>query len=171
MGRRAKLNISECNFQKYLLNNYVDKDGDKVSDRELWSSDKFMNDTGLFRKDKHSTKKVMVSMGTISYWKKKLGVDEKCIYHYHTTITKKISEPFESWSRLNNAGHSKKKVTTDLARRSDLVKILNLSSEFKKYSVNIIMDYMRSIWRDTGMNVEQETQRVMELLDSKGGGN
>ncbi|MGL4209939.1 MAG: hypothetical protein ACRCRT_00170 [Cetobacterium somerae] len=167
VGRKTKLKITEDKFQKYLLENYIDNDGDKVSDRELWSSDKFMNITGIYRKDKYSDKKIMVSLGTVSYWKKKLNINEKSIFHYHRTITKRIKNTvmYDEWSRMNNTGHQKKKVITDLSRRTDLIKILNLGAEFKSYSVDIIMEYMRDIWRVANKDIEKETENVMKQLD------
>lgn len=168
MGRRARLKISESDFQMYLLENYIDSAGDKVSDRELWSSDEFIEKTGLFKKDKFSTKKLMVSMGTVSYWKKKLEITEESIFHYHTVMSKRLkpNADFEKWSRKNNAGHSKKKQNDEKTRRANLVKILNLDSNFKKYSVDIIMNYMRDIWKLSNLDVEAETSRIMNLLDS-----
>jgi hypothetical protein len=167
MARRTRLKISEDEFLQYLLDNYVDGGGNKVSDRQLWGSEEFFKKTGLFKKDKYSSKMILVSMGTVSYWKKKLNIDEHSIYHYHATITKRICETtFDEWSRKHNLGHKKKKIVTDLSRRSDLVKILNLSSDFRVYTVDMIIKYMRDIWRLANKDVDYETRLVMEKLDS-----
>ena len=93
---KNKLKISEHDFKNYLLNHYVDEEGNKVSDRVLWSTQEFFDYTGMYAVNKFTEERQICSTGTISYWKKKLELKEEDIYDYHKNITKKNSACFNS---------------------------------------------------------------------------
>lgn len=162
-----KLKLSDEDFKEFLLDNYIDQNGNKVSDRELWSSESFMEKTGMFKLDRFSKKKLCCSTGTISYWKKKLNVREKDVFDYNQKITQKILNKikYEEWSKMNNRGYHKIELETPDRRKNRLIRILGLDQTFRNYTFEEIMRLIESFWEDMGLNVEQQKLEVYEQLE------
>lgn len=166
-----KLKLSDEEFKFYLLDNYIDENGNKVSDRELWSTPEFMEKTGLFKIDRFSKRKLCCSTGTISYWKKKLSVREKDVFDYNQKITQKILNKveYEDWSKVNNKGRKKIEIETPERRKNRLLNILGLDSTFRNYSFEEIITLMEGLWDDMGMDKEKEKAEIYEQLEKEGG--
>lgn len=156
----GKLKISETDFKAYLISNYVDEDGMKISDRKLWSSKDFFDYTGMYSVNKYTKKKAMVSTGTISYWKKKLNIKEKDIYEFHTKITRKINVSYEDWSRMYNKGYKKESsVLSGESIKLSLIKYMGLSQKYKYKTLEEIQAIVLNTWKLLGLNETEEMER------------
>lgn len=133
--KNRKLKIDEGIFRELLLDKYVDKNGDKVSVRNVWGDKDFMLYTGMFKKNKYTNKLETVSEGTISYYNKKLDLTEKYLFEYHKT-TGRIKEDvlFEDWSRKNNNGHKRDKLNLQNSIKNKMIKYFGLTEVFKQYT-------------------------------------
>lgn len=134
--RSRKLKLSEEEFKEYLLDKYVDEQGQKVSVRLLWGTEEFMNHTGMFKINKYTKKKERVSEGTISYYNKKLELTERDIFEYHRQITKRIpvTTTFEEWSRKNNKGYTREELLNQDTIKRRMIKYFGLSESYIHFS-------------------------------------
>lgn len=152
-----KLKMTQKQFKQYLLDRYVTNDGYKVSDRELWSDETFMNETGMFQYEKFTNKKCMVSLGTISYYKSKLSVKERDVYDYHFNYTKIVKIPFEKFTNkltsnlINNRGVRKNILSQDQIK-SKLIKYLNFPKHFQNYTYSFVRSMAYNIWEESGLD-------------------
>ena len=160
-----KLKISEKDFKSYLLSNYVDEDGNKVSDRILWSTEEFFDYTGMYSINKYTGEKQMVSTGTISYWKDKLDVKEEEIYKYNTTVTNRIKVDFEEWSRKNNKGYTKEKsISSNDTIKRKLIKYVGLPKKYEYMSLDDVSRLALSMWKNLGFNAEEEMKKFYKRV-------
>lgn len=169
MYRKSKLKISEEEFKEYLLNHYVDMEGNKVSDRALWNSKKFFLDTGMYGINKYTKEMKMVSLGSVSYWKKKLNINEHTIFEYHKNKTKRIPQDieFDCWSRSNNKGHKKIPTYTDDMVKIKLIKYANLPSQYKYATFDRVQTIACNFWENFGLNPGEELKKFYQTI--KGG--
>lgn len=161
-----KLKISEKEFKNYLLENYIDKNGNKVSDRKLWGSNDFFDLTGMYSIDKYTKKRKILSTGSISYWKKKLRIREKDVFMYHQNITGKIKKDvkYEDWSKRNNRGHVKEKIFNENTIKRNLIKYVGLSDDYYKYTPKQIQEIVYRFWNSMGLNAVEEMNKFMNLI-------
>lgn len=157
-NRKSKLTLSDNDFRNYLLNNYVDEDGYKVSDRLVWSTEEFFDKTGMYTINKYTKTRQIVSMGTVSYWKKKLDLSEKDIYNFHKVITGRIKDiSFEEWSRRYNKGYDKSIPTYNRESiKRKLIKYLQLPNKYNDMSLEEISDLAINLWKSLGLDAEEE---------------
>lgn len=136
--RNKKLKLTEDEFKEYLLGKYVDDFGQKVSIRQVWKSEDFMNHTGMFKINKYTGEKEICSEGTMSYYNRKLGLTEEYIFEYHQKITQKIpiTTTFHEWSRKNNKGHTKEEVLNQETIKRRMIKYFDLSEMYNHFSPN-----------------------------------
>lgn len=134
--RSRKLRLSDDEFKEYLLDKYVDEQGQKVSVRQLWKEEAFMEHTGMFKLNKYTNEKERVSEGTISYHNKRLGLTEKEIFDYHQQITKRIpiTTSFEEWSRKNNKGYTREELINQDTVKRRMIKYFGLNENYIHYS-------------------------------------
>lgn len=107
MGRRSIYYISDEAFRRFLRKHFIDDEGNKVSTRELFSSDLLFDYTGYYRLSPTGNRE-MVSMGSVSKLLVKLKCSEPELFAYYKK-KKLISEEidFETWSRKCNRKHTK----------------------------------------------------------------
>lgn len=163
--KQNRLKISEKEFRDYLLNHYIDDDGLKVSDRVVWGTDEFFDYTGMYGLNKFTGDRQMVSMGTISYWKKKLDVKEESVYDYHINVTKKISKDisFEDWSRKNNKGYSKSPSTFDRETiKRKLVKYAELPAKYQYKTLDELVAIVLKTWETLELDATAEMSRFFK---------
>lgn len=146
--RNKKLKLSDEAFKEYLLNLYVDENGEKVSCRKIWSSDDFFEYTGMFKVNKYTGKKERCSEGTISHYNKKLNLNEKDLFEYHQQITKRIplTVNFDEWSRKNNKGHTKEEILNQETIKRRMIKHFNLSETYNHFSPNKVRNLVERIF-------------------------
>lgn len=106
MFKSHRRKINDLKFKRYLLDNLIDEEGNKVSVRKLIESKKFMDYTGLYQEDEKGNRKPC-SMGTIQYYlsKDKYDLNENFLFNYHRekgNIKKDVS--YSEWSNLKNRG-------------------------------------------------------------------
>lgn len=166
MSKKSKLLISETDFRKYLLNNYVDEEGNKISDRVLWSTKEFFDTTGMFTINKYTQDRQIVSMGTVSYWKKKLNLSEKDIYEFHKIITGRIKDiSFEDWSRKYNKGYDKSISTYNRESiKRKLIKYLQLPNKYDDMSLEGVSDLAINLWKSLGLDAEEEMRNFYKRV-------
>lgn len=165
MKKKSKLKITENEFKDYLLHHYVDENGAKISDRLLWSTEEFFDYTGMYAINKFTQKRTIVSTGTISYWKKKLNLNEENVYLFHKNITKKIDKntTFEEWSRKFNKGYKKNiKTTNRETTKSKLIKYAGLPPKYSVKTLDEITMIAMKIWETVGVDPHSEMQRFYE---------
>jgi hypothetical protein len=140
--KSRKLKLSEEDFKEYLLEKYVDEMGQKLSIRQVWETEDFMNYTGMFKINKYTGKKERCSEGTMSYYNKKLGLTEKDIFEYHQLITKKIpiTTTFEEWSRRNNKGYTREEILNQETIKRRMIKYFDLSQTYHNFSPNKVRE-------------------------------
>lgn len=149
-----KLKISHPTLRELLLDLYVDKDGNKVSDREIISNEKLMKVSGLYSKLSNN-KMVPSSVGLLSYYKRKLNLLEKDVYEYHREVTKRIGEDvtFREFSKKNNEGHKKKPVPTkNYDRKYNLIKYFELDSSMMGWDLDVIEKVIFDNLEELGIN-------------------
>lgn len=138
LGLRSnkKLKLTEDEFKEYLLGKYVDDLGQKVSIRQVWKSEEFMNYTGMFKVNKYTGEREICSEGTMSYYNKKLNLTEEYVFEYHQKITQKIpiTMKFHEWSRKNNKGHSKEEILNQETIKRRMIKYFGLSETYQHFS-------------------------------------
>ena len=107
MGRKAIYSISDEAFTRFLRKHFIDEEGNKISIRELFSSDLLYDYTGYYRLSPTGNRE-MVSMGSISKLLPKLRCSEQELFTYYKR-KKLISEEitFEMWSKRCNRKHTK----------------------------------------------------------------
>lgn len=165
MKNKSKLKISEYDFKNYLLDHYVDDEGNKISDRVIWSSEEFYDYTGMFSVNKFTKIRQPVSTGTISYWKNKLDLKEEDIFSFHQEVTKKIKDniSFEEWSRKNNKGYKKDKSTYNRdVIKNKLIKHVGLPNKYTHMSLDNVSNLALKIWSTLGLNAEEEMKKFYE---------
>lgn len=123
-GRKSRFKRSDIEIRQWFLEHLVDSNGNKVSLRDLWWSDEFIEFSGMTgeRTGKKS------SNGTLSYWVyKKWGLSDEYIYNYHKNITFKINNEitFEEWHNINMGGKGKEKFTLDAYDENYAKKAIN----------------------------------------------
>lgn len=164
-----KLKITEREFKIYLLENYIDENGNKISDRELWSKPSFFEYTGMYSIDKYTKEKKIISTGSISYWKSKLNLKEKDVFLYHKNVTKKIDKnvDYDKWSKLNNKGHKKINIYNENTIKRNLIKYVGLSNSYNKYSPKKIQEIVFRFWESMGLDATVEMNKFYSYM--KGG--
>lgn len=176
-----KLKMSESEFREYLINNYVDEDGNKVSDRVLISSEKFIQDTGLYKIDKITGLIKPCSLGNISYWKSKLDLKEYDIYKHHKYVTGKIASyvEYEDWSNKAIKGRKKNKTICVSKRAYEsknyneknerllLIRVCGFPEHFENYTVEQVRQLALELWEDLGLDAREELLRVQESVITK----
>lgn len=170
---KSKLKISESDFRTYLLQSYVNKNGKKISDRELWSSDDFFEYTGLYSINQYTQRKQSVSPGTISYWKKKLNVKEYDIFIYNKSIERiKENVSFLEWSRIKNKGYKKSKKNNKTYTKESLkFRFINyacLPNKCKQNTFEENIKIAKELWDILGIDAEEE---IKTFFLSLGGDN
>lgn len=165
-AKNGKLKLSDTEFKNYLLENYIDENGDKVSDRELWSRNDFFEKTGLFKINKFTNKKEICSTGTISYWKKKLLLKEQSVFEYHQLITKKISEntEFEVWSKKNNKGHNKITTLTEETVKRRMIKHFGLLDVYNHLTLNQVHNAIYELLHGLGKDAKEEIAKFYNSM-------
>lgn len=109
MARPRLIKLTNKQFKEWLLDNFVDENGNKITCRDLMKSEKFKNE--VF----YNPSKTFGSIGTLSNWMGKLltdeypykgeAVTEQLIFTHNLQkgVIKSIS--FDEWSRKYNKGH------------------------------------------------------------------
>lgn len=163
---KNKLKLSEFEFRSYLLESYIDENGNKVSDRELWGSEKFFEKTGLYKINKYTNKKCICSTGTISYWKSKLNLKEEDVFRYHKLFTKKIKDDieFEQWSKKNNRGHKRINTLTDDTIKRRMVKYFGLDDVYNHLTLEKAQSYLYELLSGLGTDAKVEISKFYETL-------
>jgi len=123
----------------------VDKDGRKVSHRDIWNSSEFKDFTGYTHENGTGG---MVSEGTMSYNMnvkifsipvlseqyngKKFTLCEPTLFVYHKDITGRINPeiPFGEFSREKNRGYGHKKKKYDFKLKNSKNVLNDISKEF-----------------------------------------
>lgn len=152
MARPSQLKISKEQFKRYLIKNYIDQEGRKVSIRDLWNRQSFLSYTGLYNKKSLGYDLKMCSMGTASKWNEILEVREHELYPYY--IKKGLIDPsitFEMWSRKCNRGGKPN--------------YANLQKDYKIYFMeHFNLDYIKC--REMGLDeLKREAMKLYEALD------
>ena len=103
MGRKSQLKITENQLRRYLLNNFIDENGNKKSVRDVFINNSFMEYSGLYDHNSLSLELQPVSLGTMTYWLKKLDLREPELFKYYKKkgLIKEGVE-FKDWSRKCN---------------------------------------------------------------------
>lgn len=175
---RHKLKMTREQFKQYLLDNYLDENNRKISERKLVSTHKFMNDTGLYKLDKITGIKTPVSMGTMAYWKKVLNLRDFDIYKYHRDVTKRITEDYENWRAINIIkNHNTKRKTgvlkglvvyTPELEKEKLLKECSFPKHFVNYKLERLRKLAFELWEDLGLNPNEELSRLQkEIMGSE----
>lgn len=169
---KRKLKISCEELRNYLLEHYIDDEGEKISDRTLWGSEEFMEYTGLYKEDLFTDKKLPVSLGTVSYWKKKLNILEEDVFSYHQIITKRLDEDleYETWSKKYNKGHNKIQVLSQETIKKRLIKYAGLSKVFYNFSFDEVSKAINKVWEEMGLDSEIEMNKFYASLYKESGG-
>ena len=76
MARPTVCKLSNEKLKDYILNKLIDENGNRMSIRDLVVDEDFIKTTG-FKPSKNMT------MGTISYHLKRIGLTERVLYEYH----------------------------------------------------------------------------------------
>lgn len=144
---KRKLKISNEEFKEYLLDKYVDSNGDKVSVRAVWNDQDFMSYTGMFKINEYTGGQERVSEGTISYYNKKLGLQEKDIFDYHKNISKRIPATlsFEEWSRKNNKGYTREEILNQETIKRRMIKYFGLTETYVHFSFSKVRELTERI--------------------------
>lgn len=162
---KGKLKISEKQFRDYLLDKYLNDNLEKVSDRELWSSEDFFDYTGMYSINKYTGERKILSTGTISYWKSKLNIKEKDVYDYHKKVTKKLKDiPYSQWSKMNNKGHKRKRTLTENAIKIQLIKYVGLPEYYKLKTLSMVTEIVYRTWKSLGLDAEVEMKKFYNKL-------
>lgn len=140
--RTRKLKLSEDDFREYLLGKYVDDTGCKLSIRQVWETEDFMEHTGMYKVNKYTGMRERCSEGTMSYYNKKLNLTERDIFEYHQLITKKIPiiTSFEEWSRRHNKGHTREEILNQETIKRRMIKYFDLSETYHNFSPSKVME-------------------------------
>jgi hypothetical protein len=101
MGRKSTTHLSDLQFKRYLLRNFITEEGDKISIRDLFTSEEFMHYTKYYRIV--NGQKQPMAMGTISCLLNKLGLNEDYMFKYYKSkgLIREDMD-FETWTRKNN---------------------------------------------------------------------
>jgi len=152
MFKSHRRKINDYEFKQFLIDNLIDKEGNKVSVRSLIESKKFMNYVGLYQEDERGNKKPC-SMGTIQYYlsDKKYNITESFLFEYHRdrgNIPRDVT--FDEWSNLKNRGKksTKNKLSDEVIFNSFISyfsetlpkKAYNYTLEFLKEHVKRVYD-------------------------------
>lgn len=129
MGRRPTYFVSDEEMKKYILEGMCDENGKKVSIRDLFNSEEFMNNTGYFRYQEGQ--KQAMSMGTIECLREKLGVTDEFAYEYHKKKGR-INVPFDEWK-----GTKHKKIARTLANFKSVIITFFKLDEDEVYGLNV----------------------------------
>ncbi|MGL5100416.1 MAG: hypothetical protein ACRC0Y_04000 [Fusobacteriaceae bacterium] len=134
--RIRKLKLSDEEFKEYLLDKYVDEQGQKVSVRQLWKEEDFMEYTGMFKINSYTGRRERVSEGTISYYNRILCLTEKELFDFHQQITKRIlaTVTFDEWSRKNNRGYTRQELINQDTVKRRMIKYFGLNENYVHYS-------------------------------------
>lgn len=165
-----KLLMTDEQFKEYLLENYVDKDGNKISDRTLISSEKFMLDTGLFSIDEVTGLKIPCSLGNISYWKTKLNLQEYDVYLYHKNKTKRIKEEYSVWSNKTVHRVKKARVTNiyDMEIEKEIIiEYCGFPEVYKNYSPQVVRESAEELWEMLGLDVKDQFLKMKQKLTQR----
>lgn len=139
MCRKNKLKLTNSQFKEYLLDKYVDENGEKVSVREVWDNLEFKKHSGMYQINKYTKVKDIVSTGTISYWNKKLNLTEKEIYDFHFNITKRIKETdYSIWSKQKNKGHIRKRCSNLRTIKNGMIRYFGFNERYKRLSYRAV---------------------------------
>lgn len=154
---KSRLKISEKQLKDYLLENYINENLEKVSDRDLWSREDFFDYTGLYSINKYTKERKMLSTGTISYWKKKLNIKEKDVFDYHKNTTGKLKNiSYSEWSKINNKGHIRNKTLTENTIKRKLIAYVGLSDTYKLQTFKYVQESVFRLWKGLGLDAERE---------------
>lgn len=143
--KQNKLKIAKRTLKSLILELSVDEDGNKISDRVLWSKPEFMDKTGLYKINEYTKEKEMASLGTVSYYKKILGVSAEEVFKYHQYVTCKIDPLvlFEEWNLRTATKSIKSGSLSEKSRKTKLIKDFELSSSM--YSTYTLKELENSI--------------------------
>lgn len=161
---KSKLKITEKQFKDYLLENYINGNLEKVSDRDLWSREDFFDYTGMYTINKYTNERKMLSTGTISYWKQKLNIKEKDVFDFHKKNGKLKDITYFEWSKLNNKGHIRKKTLTDETIKRKLIKYVGLSNVYKLQTLKYVQESVYRLWKGLGLDADLEMKKFYDFL-------
>lgn len=170
--RNGKLKMTSEQFKQYLLDNYLDENNNKISERKLINMPKFMEETGMYKLDTRTGVRTPISMGTIAYWKNKLNLKDYDIYKYHRDVTKRITIDYEDWTqssrRLNREKKIKKGVLKDTVvytpelEKEKLIKECSFPKHFVNYTLERLRNLAFELWEDMGLNPVDELTRIQK---------
>lgn len=163
---KNKLKLSEHEFKKYLIERYVDDNGDKVSDRAVWGQKDFWEHTGMFKVNKFTGERTTCSCGTISYYKTKLELKEEDVFRYHQLITGKIDRnlEYEDWSRKYNKGYKRQSTLTQETIKRRLIKFAGVSDTYNHLTFDKVHDAVMRVWERFGYNANEEMEKFYDSL-------
>lgn len=172
-----KLKCSEKELREYLLDKYVDKMGYKVSDRRMMGDEVLMELTGWFRIDELTGKKLPSSPGTISYWKRKLGLLEYEVFIYHRDVTGRIKQDcdFLLWCNklfkgkvkapereIKRKGKNSVAVYNQKTEQKLIMDVCGFPNHFENYTPQRVRDLACELWIEMGLDPKEELERIQE---------
>ncbi len=173
MARPRTLKLDNQTFKEYLLKNFINESGKKVSLRKLIITDEFMNDTGLHRPNKHTGIRESVSVGTVSNWMYRtlkdcepyLGraVTDDTIYQYG--IDNKLIDTnikFSEWAGV--VDKSKKEIKSESAILRRIA--IELGSAFTPKDVDNDLEVFREYLAD--VYTETQIKKAVEVVKNGG---
>jgi len=176
MARRRTLKLSDSDFKVWLLNHFIDENGDKVSFTDVLNSEAFIKETGLSRINKETKEVEPVSRGTLSYWcyNIKYGVarvepfkgkplTDDVIYQWGVNegLIKDIA--FEDWANTHNRNgmvNTNREINSERIFLNKVAKVLNSAYRVKDLDGNT-EDFRRFLIRHFG--VERYKDALREL--------
>lgn len=166
MAKNAKLKIGKKTLKKIILEMSVDSEGNKISDRKLWGSTEFMEATGLFRINKYTSDKEMVSLGTCTYWKKKLDLTAKSVFEYHQYVTGRIDALvlFKEWNLKTSVKSMESGVVSEKTKKNNLIRDFELKDKvYSTYTLKELESAIIELYNELGLD------GVAELKEYYGG--
>lgn len=168
-----KKKVTDKELKDILLARYIDNEGNKVSDRTVWGDLEFMKLTGMFKLNKYTNEKEAVSLGTVSYWKKKLGIKEYDIFEYGKDkglIGEDVE--FERWSNHSNKGKKRTRNEATIFNpetvKLKLIQYYELSESYAMYDLEKIESSIVKLFDRMGLDGKEELKEFYEKL-KKGG--
>ena len=152
MGRKSQLKITENQLKRYLLNHFIDGNGNKVSVRDIFTSLDFMKYTGLYNHQSMSLELQPISLGTMTYWLKKLELREPELFKYYKKkglIKEKVE--FKDWSRKCN-------------RRGKI----NYTTQQSDFKYRFIDHFNLDAVECYGLSLDELKEQAIELYETMG---
>lgn len=159
MAKKNKLKISKLALKKLILELSVDDDGNKISDRMLWGSKEFMEKTGLYKVNDFTSEHEGCSLGTVSYYKKLLGVNAEKVFEHHMWITGKIDPLmlFEDWNLKSNVKSIESGVISEKTKKNNIIRDFGLTDKvYSTYTLRELENAIIELYNELGLDGKKE---------------